>query len=99
MRRFWIAIFIAVCVSSVHLAGEAEFRSPFISRLIDVFAVAAFPGTAMAQVLASMLGSSRIAGSLAYVFTVSIIFNTLFYWGALSLVAKLLPLNLSKSGQ
>ena len=91
MKNLWIALIVAVCVSSVHFAGEAELRSPVLSRIIDVVAVAAFPGTLMAQIISDISGgSSHITASLAFVFMISVLVNSLFYWAAVALISRVL---------
>jgi hypothetical protein len=89
MKRFWAALVLSILLTSVHLAGEAEFRSAILSPIIDAMAIAAFPGTAVVEVLA-FIGKRPWLGSLPVVCLVSILINFAFYWVVFSVGALII---------
>lgn len=96
MKSLIPAAIIGILVSTVHLAGEAQFRSPILSRVVDLLAIAAFPGTAAAQILGQITGSMHgISSSLGFVLVISIFVNTAFYWVLITGAVKLVHLKAS----
>jgi hypothetical protein len=96
VKNFILAVIIGILVSTVHLAGESQFRSPIASRAVDLLAIAAFPGTAVAQILAQVTGSMHgFSSSLVFVLVISIVVNTAFYWVLIVGVVKLAHLKTS----
>jgi len=89
MTKLWVATVIAF-LSSIPLLSGAGIGHPISNRILDTIAILSVPGTFLAHTLA-VAGRNfpDVVNSLAFVFIVSVIGNTLVYWAVFSLVATI----------
>jgi hypothetical protein len=81
-----IAAVIAAAVTCVYFYTAQTLRSPVQSRLLDLGAILAFPGSATAIVATAIFPA--IAKSQFVTITISFLANTIAYWAILGAVQR-----------
>jgi hypothetical protein len=85
MKKLMIASVIAI-LSSLPLILKSGLGSPTVNHILDAITILSLPGASLAHTL-SAVGSNYpdVVNSPSFVFVVSVVANTLMYWGVFSL--------------